>query len=164
MSWCGADGDGTARLHLGPQLPDALRRYLCCDAKVRAVIEDHNGALLGITPLAATVNPRLRLAIEQRDGGCRYPGCSQQRWVQVHHLTHREDGGLTVAVNLVCLCRFHHRLHHQGAFTLTGDPEQPCGLTFTDHWGRDISPPHYGPVAPPHFGAPPLVSAPSQRL
>src|SRR5690606_1232291 len=27
-----SDGDGQARLHLGPQLPDALRRFLTCDA------------------------------------------------------------------------------------------------------------------------------------
>src|SRR3546814_10987351 len=64
-----SDGDGHARIHLGPQLPDALRRYLCCDAKVRAVIHDHNNAILGIIPLEATVSTRLRRVIEQRDGG-----------------------------------------------------------------------------------------------
>src|SRR3546814_8335637 len=122
-----SDGDGHARIHLGPQLPDALRRYLCCDAKVRAVIHDHNNAILGISPLEATVSTRLRRVIEQRDGGCRYPGCSQQRWVQVHQIVHREDGGLTITTNLVCLCPFHHRLHHHGAFDITGDPEQPDG-------------------------------------
>jgi hypothetical protein len=148
-----SDGDGTARIHLGPQLPDSLRRFLCCDAKVRAVIEDQAGALLGISPLAPTVNPRLRVVIEDRDRGCRYPGCSQTRWIQIHHLVHREDGGLTIAANLCALCPYHHRLHHHGAYTITGDPEQPDGLRFTDHWGRDIGPPHHGPLAPPPFGA-----------
>ena len=147
-----SDGDGHARIHLGPQLPDSLRRYLCCDAKVRAVIEGAEGALLGISPLEPTVNPRLRRVIEERDQGCRYPGCSQQRWVHVHHLVHREDGGLTIARNLCCLCPFHHRLHHQDAFEITGDPETPSGLRFTDRWGHDIGPPRYGPVAPPLLG------------
>jgi hypothetical protein len=156
-----SDGDGHARLHLGPQLPDSLRRFLTCDAKVRAAIEDHNGHLLGISPLEATVNPRLRLLIEQRDQGCRFPGCTQKRWVQVHHLTHREDGGLTVAVNLCCLCGYHHRLHHQGAYTITGNPENPDGLRFTDHWGRDIGPPVYGPLAPPHWDAQPDFTPPT---
>jgi len=160
-----SDGDGHARIHLGPQLPDALRRYLCCDAKVRAIIEDHNGALLGISPLEATVNPRLRAVIEQRDQGCRYPGCSQKRWVQVHHLTHREDHGLTIASNLACLCPLHHRLHHQGAYDIIGNPETPDGLRFVDHWGCDIGPPHYGPVAPPQLGAQPVFSPPTgERL
>ncbi len=160
-----SDGHGHARIHLGPQLPDTLRRYLCCDAKVRTAIEDHNGALLGISPLEPTVNPRLRVVIEQRDQGCRYPGCSQRRWVQVHHLVHREDGGLTVAVNLVCLCPYHHRLHHQGAFEITGNPETPDGLRFVDHWGHDIGPPRYGPVAPPQFGTQPTFTPPTgERL
>ena len=160
-----SDGDGSARIHLGPLLPDRLRRYLCCDAKVRAVIEGRDGALLGISRLAATVNPRLRAVIEQRDQGCRYPGCSQRRWVQVHHIVHREDGGLTVSVNLVSLCPFHHRLHHLGAFEISGDPEALGGLQFTDHQGRGIGPPRFGPVAPPHFEAEPTFCPPlGERL
>lgn len=151
-----SDGDGQARIHLGPQLPDALRRYLCCDAKVRAVIEGADGALLGISPLEATVSLRLRRVIEQRDSGCRYPGCSQRRWVQVHHIVHREDGGLTVAPNVCCLCPFHHRQHHLGAFTIEGDPETPTGLRFQDQWGHDIGPPRYGPPAPPADRAEPV--------
>lgn len=144
-----SDGDGQARIHLGPQLPASLRRYLCCDAKVRAAIEDDQRGLIGISPLAPTVGPQLRTVIEQRDGGCRYPGCSQARWVHVHHIQHREDGGATVASNLCCLCPFHHRLHHQGGFEIEGDPEAPGGLRFSDRWGHAIGPPRYGPVAPP---------------
>ena len=156
-----SDGTGMARIHLGPMLPGPLRRYLTCDAKVRAVIEGIDGAILGISPLEATVNPRLRRIIEDRDQGCRYPGCSQRRWVQVHHIIHREDGGLTVPRNLCCLCPYHHRLHHHGAFTIDGNPEQPDGLRFTDHWGRDIGPPRYGPLAPPQFGAEPVFTPPT---
>ncbi len=156
-----SDGSGMARIHLGPMLPGPLRRYLSCDAKVRAVIEGTDGAVLGISPLEETVNPRLRRVMEQRDGGCRYPGCSQRRWVQVHHIVHREDGGETVPVNLCCLCPYHHRLHHMGAFMIEGNPEQPDGLRFTDHWGRDIGPPHYGPVAPPQLGAEPDFTPPT---
>jgi hypothetical protein len=156
-----SDGDGQARIHLGPQIPDTLRRYLCCDAKVRAVIEDDAGRLLGISPLEPTVNPRVRTVIEHRDQGCRYPGCGQRRWVHVHHIKHREDGGATVPANLCCLCPRHHRLHHQGAFDITGDPESPTGLRFTDRWGTEIGPPHYGPVAPPHFGTQPTFTPPT---
>ena len=129
------------------------------------MVEGQDGAVLGISPLGATVNPRLRRIIEQRDGGCRYPGCSQQRWVQVHHIVHREDGGLTIARNLCCLCPAHHRLHHQGAFEISGTPETPEGLVFTDHWGHAIGPPRFGPVAPPTFRAEPTVTHPTgERL
>ena len=60
-----SNGDGQARLHLGPQLPDPLRRFLTCDAKVRAMLEDARGALLGISPQEPTVNRRLRRIVEQ---------------------------------------------------------------------------------------------------
>lgn len=160
-----SDGDGRARIHLGPQLPDSLRRYLTCDAKVRAVIEDQSGRLLGISPLVPTVTPRLRSIIEQRDQGCRYPGCSQRRWVHIHHIEHREDGGLTIAKNLCSLCPFHHRLHHQGGFSISGDPERVDGLRFRDRWGQDIGPPDFGPVAPPLLGAEPTFQPPlGERL
>lgn len=161
-----SDGDGQARIHLGPQLPDPLRRFLTCDAKVRAVLEGAQGAVLGISPQETTVNRRLRRIIEQRDGGCRYPGCSQTRWVQVHHIVHREDGGLTIASNLVCLCPHHHRAHHQGLFEITGNPEQPHGLRFSNRWGRAIGPPRYGPPAPPPTGdaAPAFTPPTGERL
>ena len=61
----------------------------------------------------------------------------------------------------MCLCPFHHRLHHHGAFTIQGNPETPAGLSFTDHWGHNIGPPHYGPVAPPTFGTQPTFTPPT---
>ena len=67
--------------------------------------------------------------------------------------------------NLCCLCPYHHRLHHTGAFTIQGNPEHPNGLRFTDNRGRDIGPPHYGPLAPPQFGAEPVFTPPTgERL
>ena len=33
-------GDGRGHLHLGPGLSDGLRRFLTCDSRVRAVVED----------------------------------------------------------------------------------------------------------------------------
>ena len=72
---------------------------------------------------------------------------------------------LTIARNLCCLCPFHHRLHHKGAFTIEGNPELPGGLRFTDHWGHAIGPPHYGPVRPPSYGPQPDFSPPTgERL
>ncbi|MDQ6798093.1 MAG: HNH endonuclease, partial [Actinomycetota bacterium] len=47
---------------------------------------------------------RTRLAIEERDGGCRVPGCDRTRWLHVHHVVHWEDGGATDTSNLMSLC------------------------------------------------------------
>lgn len=146
------DPDGTlgpGQLHLGPFVTDAVARYLACDADVTVVTKAH-GRLLGITPSERTPNRRLRRYLERRDGGCAHPLCSQRRWLHAHHLVHWEDGGRTVAANLLCLCPLHHRALHHGELRIEGDPEAG-DLRFLDRLGRPIEPPRFGadPLPPP---------------
>ncbi len=49
-----------------------------------------------------------------RDRGCRFPGCSNTRYVDAHHIHHWAQGGETKMSNLVQVCRFHHRQVHEG--------------------------------------------------
>jgi hypothetical protein len=74
-----------------------------------------------------------------RDHGCRVPGCTQTHWLEVHHIIHWEDHGLTDTWNLICLCPHHHRLHHQGRLGITGNADQPDGVTFTTTHGDTIA-------------------------
>jgi len=62
------------------------------------------------------VSGPLRRALRQRDGGCRFPGCTQSRFVDAHHILHWAQGGETKMSNLVLLCRRHHSLIHEGKF------------------------------------------------
>jgi hypothetical protein len=80
------------------------------------------------------------VVIEERDRGCRVPGCERSRWLQVHHVAHWEDGGATDTANLVALCAHHHRLHHLGRLGISGDADDPDGITFADERGRPIRP------------------------
>nr|MDQ6945897.1 13E12 repeat family protein [Actinomycetota bacterium] len=66
-------GEANGHLHLGPALPDGLRRFMTCDAKAR-VQHDVRGKPLSVGRTARIVPNRTRLAIEERDGGCRVPG------------------------------------------------------------------------------------------
>jgi len=87
-------------------------------------------------------------------------GCTSTR-VQCHHLIHWVDGGPTDTWNLCCLCPFHHDTHHAGEFTITGNADDPTGLTFTTRHGSPIrpgptfttptnpQPPPGSPAAPP---------------
>ena len=145
-----ADGTaGPGRLHLGPFLQRSLAQYLACDAKV-IVLAWQDGKLLGINPAERTPNRRLRRALEHRDGGCAHPLCVQKRWLHAHHIRHWEDGGLTIAANLVMLCPTHHRALHMGDFTITGNPDDGT-LAFLDRHGQRIEPPPLGadPLPPP---------------
>jgi HNH endonuclease len=73
--------------------------------------------------------------------------------LEVHHLIHWTDGGPTNPKNLGCLCRRCHRDHHNGLFGITGDAEQPGGLTFTKPNGDVIEP--CGKPNRPHHDLPP---------
>ena len=59
----------------------------------------------------------MRRALRIRDGGCRFPGCTHDRFVDGHHIHHWADGGETSLDNLVLLCRHHHHLVHDGGFS-----------------------------------------------
>ena len=49
---------------------------------------------------------RSRRLIEDRDRGCRFPGCTATRFVEIHHLREWADGGATDLDNQVSLCPF----------------------------------------------------------
>lgn len=59
----------------------------------------------------------MRRALRVRDKGCRFPGCTNTRFIDGHHIKHWADGGETSLDNLVMLCRHHHHLVHEGGFT-----------------------------------------------
>lgn len=128
----------SAQIHLGPALPDSVRRQLGCDGRIRPVFEKL-GVALSVGRTQRIVPDRTRTAIEDRDGGCRVPGCLRRRWLQIHHIVHWEDGGRTDTSNLIAICSHHHRLHHRRALGISGDADQPDGLRYTDQEGRPIS-------------------------
>ena len=144
--------DLRANLHMGPPLPDALRRYLTCDADLRAFIES-DGVLAELSSKLRTVDDRMRAFVEQRDGGCLVPGCELRRWLHIHHIVHWEDGGRTESSNLCALCPVHHRLHHLGLLEIRGSPTTPGGVRFFDRHGREVvavpRTPVMGPAPPP---------------
>nr|MDQ3575532.1 HNH endonuclease [Actinomycetota bacterium] len=142
----GDDDGARAHLHGGPPLPDALRRLLGCDGRVRPLVEV-GGAALSVGRTQRIVPERTRMAVEERDGSCRVPGCERTRRLQVHHVTHWEDGGGTDTANLVALCSRHHRLHHLGRLGIEGHADDPEGMVFSDTSGRRLT--GCGRPAPP---------------
>jgi HNH endonuclease len=97
-------------------------RRLACDSSVVRILENEKGEPLDVGRKTRTIPPAIRRALTSRDRGCRFPGCSFRRYVDGHHVRHWADGGETKLSNLVTLCRFHHRLVHEGqAFVRTLD-------------------------------------------
>ncbi len=123
----------------GWQIPMALRDRLLCDGVVQPVWQ-RDGTPFSIGRTQRIVPDRTRRAVQRRDRGCRVPGCTNHRIIEIHHIIHWTNGGTTDTSNLVALCTRHHRLHHQNMLGITGNADQPNGLIFTDHTGRVIQP------------------------
>jgi len=86
---------------------------------VLGIREDEIGEPLSIGRKTRAIPPAMRRALRFRDGGCRFPGCTNDKFVDGHHIQHWADGGETSLDNLVLLCRHHHHLVHEGGFTCT---------------------------------------------
>lgn len=120
-------------------LPQALLDKILCEGKIIPVWESE-GSPVSVGRAQRIVPQRTRRLVEDRDRGCRYPGCPVTGFLENHHLIHWADGGATDPENLVSLCPYHHDEHHRGAFTITGTPITPEGLVFTTRRGYLIAP------------------------
>jgi hypothetical protein len=94
--------------------PETIRR-LSCDAGIVRMVTEGESQPLDVGRRVRTVPPAIRRALEQRDGGCAWPGCNAPvSWCDAHHIIHWADGGLTNLLNLILLCRKHHTATHEG--------------------------------------------------
>jgi hypothetical protein len=109
---------GRCEIEQGPAIPVETTRRLACDASLLRVLENEQGEPLDVGRKTRSIPPAIRRALNTRDGGCRFPGCTHQRCVDAHHIEHWADGGETKLSNLVTLCRLHHRLVHEGEITV----------------------------------------------
>jgi hypothetical protein len=101
-------------------------RRLACDATV-------NGK-----PIA----PSTRRAVEARDGyRCTFPGCGRGLFLQCHHIVHRADGGTNEMSNLQLVCWEHHKLIHEGGWTIRGIPGHRCTWVRPDGAAFEAKPP-----------------------
>jgi Domain of unknown function (DUF222)/HNH endonuclease len=105
---------GCCEIEEGPSIGAETARRLACDSSVVAIIENEGGEPLNAGRKTRTISSPLRRFLNARDRGCRFPGCTNTRWVDAHHIHHWANGGETKPSNLVSLCRFHHRAVHEG--------------------------------------------------
>jgi hypothetical protein len=105
---------GRCEVEQGPSIAAETARRLACDSSIVTIVENGRGEPLNVGRRTRTIPPGIRRALNARDRGCRFPGCAFKRYVDGHHVKHWAHGGETSLANLVTLCRFHHRLVHEG--------------------------------------------------
>jgi len=126
---------GRSELDDGAPLAPETAQRLACDASLVSLLEA-GGRTLDVGRKRRSVPPPLARALAARDRGCRFPGCGHRRFVDAHHLRHWADGGATSLGNLVRLCRHHHRLLHEGGYSVDGHASG--ALVFRRPDGRRI--------------------------
>ena len=111
--------------------------------------------------VSSDIPAAIRRAVILRDQHCRFPGgCDQPAaGCEVHHLTHKADGGKTSVTDCGLFCFFHHQIViHQWGWTVVLNPD---GTTTA--WNKDKTKVlhSHGPPAPDpgSRGSPPDMSA-----
>jgi hypothetical protein len=140
----GRSRPGRAEIEGGPSIPLETIKRIGCDASVVGVIEDRVGQPLAIGRRTRTIPPAIRRALRARDAaGCQFPGCTYERYLDAHHVKHWAEGGKTELSNLVTLCRWHHRLVHEGGIGV--GTRRGGGWRFFRSDGREFMPVRWDP-------------------
>ncbi len=127
----------TVELDDGTRVSAETFRRIVCDAGMVPVVRDAEGNPLDIGRRTRAIPPAIRRALLLRDGTCAFPGCDCTQWLDAHHLEHWLEGGETKLENLLLLCPFHHRLIHEGGFSVALDRDRRPH--FRDPDGRRIA-------------------------
>lgn len=128
-------------------VPIETVKRLCCDGQAVVLTETRNGEPLSIGRRSRVVPKGIERAVRARDKHtCRFPGCSNRRFVDIHHIEHWANGGETVVDQLMLLCTKHHTLLHEGGFRIDKDFQgswrfyRPDGIAVPDcgYHARDM--------------------------
>jgi hypothetical protein len=107
-------------------LPIETVRRLACDSDLIVLVEDEHANPLSVGRKTRVVPKAIKRALWARDKGCAFPGCGRKRYVEAHHCIHWSAGGETSLQNCLLLCSAHHKLLHEGGFTMEKD--------YRDRW------------------------------
>jgi hypothetical protein len=122
----------------GGVLSSAALSRLLCDANLRRLLTRGDSEVLDVGRTKREWSVAQRVALHVRDGGCRAPGCDRPAaWTDAHHIVWWTKGGATSVDNGILLCRRHHRMVHEGGWTVSLDIPT-ASATFRSPTGREV--------------------------
>jgi hypothetical protein len=120
MSFAGAPA---AEMEGGALVSAATVERLSCEANIRRILLGPDSAVIDVGRARRLPAPATRRVVELRDKKCAYPRCTNDRWLEVHHIVHWSRGGATETSNLCRLCKSHHTKVHELGYQLVRDGE-----------------------------------------
>ena len=115
----------------------AVVRQIACDATIAVAVDDDVGHTMYEGRARRWPSDAQRREIMRRDRHCRFPGCTNVTFTNVHHIRRwKPERGRTDLDNLALLCVHHHGVVHRGSWTMSGDAN--AELTFVGPTGRTM--------------------------
>ncbi len=130
-------GEGSAlagELERGGLISTETVRQIACDATLAVGVDDDVGHTMYEGRARRTPSEAQRREVMRRDRHCRFPGCTNVTFTNVHHVVPWKPGGRTDLDNLVLVCLHHHHVVHSSGWAVTGNANEE--LTFTTPKGR----------------------------
>jgi Domain of unknown function (DUF222)/HNH endonuclease len=119
---------------------------MACDATIAVAIDDDAGHTMYEGRARRLATDAQRREVMRRDRHCRFPGCTNVTFTNVHHVIPWEPGGKTDLDNLALMCLHHHRVVHSDGWRMSGNPNEelhivgPTGRAMVSrpspHWTR----------------------------
>jgi hypothetical protein len=119
-------------------LDRATVQRIACDATIVLALDDDVGHTMYEGRAKRFPTPTQQREVIRRDRHCRFPGCTNWTFTNIHHLEEwKSDGGRTDLPNLLLLCEFHHDTIHKKGWRVTGDANTE--LNFVGPTNRPMS-------------------------
>ncbi len=107
---------------------------IACGATIAVAIDDDVGHTMYEGRARRVPTGAQRREVRRRDRHCRFPGCTNVTFADVHHVVPWKHGGGTDLDNLTLLCRYHHGVVHRKGWSMTGNANEE--LTIVGPTGR----------------------------
>jgi hypothetical protein len=107
---------------------------IACDATIAVAVDDDVGHTMYEGRNRRFPTDAQRREVMRRDRQCRFPGCTNVTFTNVHHIVPWKPGGRTDLPNLVLVCRHHHGVVHRKGWTMSGNANEE--LSFVGPSGR----------------------------
>jgi hypothetical protein len=107
---------------------------IACDATIAIGVDDDVGHTMYEGRARRFPTDVQRREVMRRDRHCRFPGCANVTFTNVHHIVPWKPAGRTDLDNLALVCLHHHHLVHRKVWSMTGNANGD--LTFVGPNGR----------------------------
>ncbi len=101
---------------------------IACDATIAVAVDDDVGHTMYEGRARREPTDAQRREVMRRDRACRFPGCTNVTFTNVHHIVPWKPGGHTDLDNLALMCLHHHHLVHSTGWTMSGNANEELAV------------------------------------